>query len=123
MTEPTPAPELEPLDLSAILEAAPPKRRAIIDVATLRLDRFGIGELLELTDAVGVDPDKLGAELRSSKGGRVVVALAWLIARRVEPGLTLADVERWDIEVRGRDAPPGPTPAARPSRARGKRSS
>ena len=119
MTEPA-----EPLDLSAILEAAPAKRRARLDVATLSLDRFGIGELLELTDAVGVAPDKLGAVLKTpGSAGRVIVGLAWLIARRVEPGLTLADVSTWDIEVVGRSPTADPTPAARAPRTRGTRSS
>lgn len=108
MTEPADSTPIEPLDLSAILDAGGEPRRAVIDVATLNLTRFGIGELLELTDVIGVEPDKLGDALRGPRKARVVVALAWLIARRVEPALTLADVERWDIEVRG-------TPPARPT--------
>lgn len=111
-------PEPAPLDLSATLAAAPPKRRAFLDLATFDMGRFGIGELLDLTDVVGVAPDKLGAAMRSGtdgKKGRVFVGIAWLIARRVEPGLTFDDVARWDIEVRG--APADPTPGSGPALA------
>lgn len=124
-------PEPEPLDLTALLLARPPQRRAVLDVAGLDLSRFGIGELLELTDAVGVAPDKLGDAMRGKTGraaGRVTVGIAWLIARRAEPGLTYDDVATWAIEVRG--VPAVPTPGRGPAladhrrsaRPRGKRS-
>jgi hypothetical protein len=125
-----PAPE--PLDLSAALAAGPPQRRAFLDLATFDMGRFGIGELLDLTDVVGVAPDKLGDAMRSGtdgRKGRVMVGIAWLIARRSMPGLTYDEVATWAIEVRGVLA--GPTPGRRgpadhrpPSgRARGRRSS
>lgn len=101
----------EPLDLAAILEQSPPRRTAVLDMQRLDLNALGIGEILELSRAAGIDPEKLGATMRAGDAaakGRLAVALAWVIARRREPALELTDVERWSIEVRG--APPaGPT--------------
>jgi hypothetical protein len=106
-----PEPELEPLDLAAILEEGPPRRTAILDMQRLDLNALGVGEILELSRAAGVDPEELGGVMRKGNAaakGRLAIALAWVIARRREPGLELEDVERWAIEVRG--APPaGPT--------------
>jgi hypothetical protein len=113
-------PEPEPLDLSAVLAARPPKRRAFLDLATFDMGAFGIGELLDLTDAVGVAPDKLGEAMRtgsSGRKGRVFVGIAWLIARRADPGLTFDDVATWSIEVRGAPAVPTPGRTAGPGRS------
>jgi hypothetical protein len=95
-------PDDDVVDLTAILEQRGPRRRARIDASKLALSRFGIGELLELTRIAGVPPDELGAALRTGSGdvkGRLVVGLAWLIARRGEPGLTYDDVATWELEV------------------------
>lgn len=111
-----------PLDLNEILDSSPEPRRATLNASSLALGRFGIGELLELTRVAGVAPDKLGEALRKGDGatkGRVIVGLAWLIARRREPELTYEDVATWAIEVRSDK--PDPTP--RPPRKRGARSS
>jgi hypothetical protein len=108
------------IDLSEILEARPPRQRARLDASKLALSRFGIGELLELTRIAGVEPDKLGHALKNGAPdvkGRLVVGLAWLIARRGDPSLTYEDVATWELEVV--TTPPDP---ARPARRRRGRS-
>ena len=101
-------PDPEPLDLSAILEADPPQRSAVLDLARFDITRLGLGELLEISRALEIEPGELGAAMRGAGAdkARVGVALAWIIARRREPDLTFGDVERWRIEIRGKNAPP-----------------
>lgn len=110
-----PPPEPAPLDLAQILELGPPQRKALLDLNRISVASLGIGEILALAEAAGVAPDELGAAMseRAPVGVRaqVVVALAWIVARRAEPDLTMAEVQTWALEVRGKPADPTPAVA------------
>jgi hypothetical protein len=113
----------EPLDLAGILEKAPARRAAVLDIGRLDFGKLGLGEIVDLSTAAGIDPGTLGQELRSKDTARkirVAVALAWILARRSEPDLTIEDVRTWSLEVRGSAAK---NPTVRPPRNRAERRS
>jgi hypothetical protein len=102
----------------------------VLDASALDVGAFGIGEILDLSRAVDVDPGRLGAVLTAGDTytkARVALGLAWLIARRREPELTYQDVLTWELEIRGAevaapaDPPPAPAPDAGAPRARPRR--
>lgn len=101
----------EPLDLAGILEDGGPQRVARLEIGRMDLKRLGVGEMLELSRACELGPGELGAAMRGDDRtlkARVAVGLAWIIARRREPALTLADVQTWRLELVGTE--PDPTP-------------
>lgn len=92
--------ELAELDLGAAVRAYP-VRRVILPLREVIAGGLGLGELLDVADAAGVPIDALGTVVKA--GGtpvaRVAIAIAWVIERRADPTLTLADAQRWDIRV------------------------
>lgn len=116
--EPPPAEPAPPLDLAAIMAASPPRRSARLELAAVDFGAFGVGEWLELARVLELEPDAIAPAMRdgsSTDKARVGIGVAWLIARRAEPELTYAEVERWSIEIVGAavgPTPPGPEPSA-----------
>lgn len=99
------------LDLGA---AATPARR--IRLPGDAIGTLGIGELLEVARLAGVPYDRLGGMLRERgpEAVMVAVALAYVLARRLEPDVTWEDAQRWRIEVVPAD-PTTPDPTLRTS--------
>jgi hypothetical protein len=118
MASPAPRrPELE-AEPPTILAPVPASRRVVLPVAAIDPNGLGIGELLDLAEALGTDLTGV-AELMRDTGqvprSRVIVGLAWLLVRRLEPGVTWAEAQTWRVEVTPAAAP-DPTPAP-PGRA------
>jgi hypothetical protein len=61
-------------------------------------------EVLDMSEASGVEPENLGALMKSRNTAtrmRIMFAMAWVIARRAQPRLTFAEVCTWKLEVIG----------------------
>jgi len=79
---------------------------------------LGFGELLEVSRLTGHAYDQLSEVLRGSDPGGaayIAVALAFVLARRLEPGVTWAEAQRWVVEVIPQDPPPPDTMTGPPS--------
>jgi hypothetical protein len=110
-----PDPNAEPVDLAAIA-GRHPVRLVRMDMAAVLLG-LSIGDMVDLETALGVP----FAELTSAPRLEVLAALAWLIARREDPDLRLADVRTsWRIELA---EDPTKARASRPPRRARSRSS
>jgi hypothetical protein len=94
--EPAPIPEdLTPtLDLTG---AAAYGRRVRITTEGIR--SLGIGELARVASLTGVGIAELRARSAAPGGELVVVAMAYVLALRLEPDATWDDAQRWRIEV------------------------
>jgi hypothetical protein len=95
------APEAD-LDLS---RAAVLGRRVRLPADAAKM--LGLGELAEVCRLSEVPMGNLAEALRGGRGPYVAVALALVLARRLEPDATWEDAQRWTVEV---VAPTGPDP-------------
>jgi hypothetical protein len=78
------------------------RRHVVIDVG--RSLRLTLGQLLELAELTGVDPDVLIERVSSGSKTEVIraaMALAVIQERERDPGVTLEDARLWDITVVG----------------------
>lgn len=85
-----------------VLEPLPASRRIVLPVDGIDPDGLGIGELLDLADVFGTDLDGIAALMRDRSQvarSRMVVGLAWLMVRRLEPAVTWAEAQTWRVEV------------------------
>ena len=96
------------LDLGAA--SAPPRR---IRLPADAITTLGIGELLEVARQVGRPYTELGDTLRGGGNDAILtaVAIAYVLARRLEPDVTWEAAQTWRIELVGDVDPtvPGPT--------------
>jgi len=100
-----------------VLEAGPPARTVVLPVAAIEADNLGVGELLDVAEVMGTDLPGVAA-MMASKGltqARILVAYAWILARRNDPSVTWQDAQRWRIEVPAGADPPDPNGATPPS--------
>ena len=107
----TPVPELAE-DTSSVLDlsrAVGFGRRVLLPPEAIR--SLGIGELARVAELVGVpaiaDLDK---RMRGPGRDMVLVAMAYLLALRLEPEATWEDAQRWRVEA-GTTTPDPPTPS------------
>jgi hypothetical protein len=98
-----------------VLEAGPPAPVVVLPVEAIEANNLGIGELMDLAEALGTDLEGLGAMMRD-RGAinrpRVVVGYAWVLARRQDRSISWDEAQRWRVEVVGKPDPGG---AKRPS--------
>jgi hypothetical protein len=89
-----------------------PLRVFTFDTATLTIDDLSLGDLIDICEIVDCAPEDLGPIMNDPKQGvrrlKAFAAMAWILARRDEPGLTYAEVIAGRIEVTGEDASTGP---------------
>lgn len=103
---------------SRTLAAGPPAPIYTLPLAAVSVEHLGIGEMLDLCEALEVDMDGMAALMRSRgiQRARVLVGFAWILARRDDPSISWLDAQRWRITVDtgAADFPPGsgepPTP-------------
>lgn len=99
-----------------VLVPSGPARRIVLPVEAINAESLGIGELLDMADVLETDLGGLSALMRmrgSIAQSKIVVAFAWILARRLEPGVTWNEAQRWRIEVEGKpptQSPKEPTP-------------
>jgi len=97
------------VDLSAIANKHQVNQKtAHLDLNTFDATQLTLLEVLDMSEAVGVDPEALGdlmAGASSAKRMRLFYALAWCIARRADPSLTLEEVCTWKLDVIGEVKP------------------
>jgi hypothetical protein len=95
----------EVIDLSAIAESHPVNQKtALLDLNTFDATNLTLLEVLDMSEASGVEPENLGALMKSRNTAtrmRIMFAMAWVIARRAQPRLTFAEVCTWKLEVIG----------------------
>lgn len=93
------------IDLSAIAAEHPVNRKiARLDLNTFDATQLTLLEVLDMSDAVGVDPQELASLLRartSARKMRLLYAMAWVIARRANLALAFDEVCTWKLEVIG----------------------
>lgn len=100
------------VDLSAIAAEHPVNQRtAVLDLSTFDASQLTLLEILDMSDATGVEPELLGTLLSAKGTGQarkkmtMFYAMAWCIARRADPTLRFAEVCTWKIEVIGKSDP------------------
>jgi hypothetical protein len=62
-------------------------------------------EALDFSDAARIEPDEFVSTMtgkQTRKQALLMYALAWVMARRVEPGLTFEEVCTYQLEVKGK---------------------
>lgn len=76
-----------------------------VETSTLSPDSLSIGDLIDICEAADVAPADLAPMIRDETQGirrlKALAAMAWIIFRRDEPELTLADVMRGRVELVG----------------------
>lgn len=98
------------IDLSEIAAKHPVNQRtAILDLNTFDATQLTLLEVLDMADAVGVEPEALGAMIadsgNTSKRMRTMYALAWVISKRANDYITFAEVCTWKLDVIGEVKP------------------
>ena len=90
-----------------VLDLTAPPTGRVVRLSTDAIRGLGLGELALVARTTGVPIGGLQAAMREPGGEAVVVAMAWALARRVEPLVTWEEAQAWRVEV---VAPTGPDP-------------
>lgn len=101
---------LSRVDLTAIAAAHPVNQRtAVLDLNTFDASQLTLLEVLDMSEAVGVEPELLGALLSDKKSTarrmKMLYAMAWCVARRADPTLRFAEVCTWKLDITGEAQP------------------
>jgi hypothetical protein len=66
---------------------------------------LSFGDLIDLSDATGIEPEEMQPLLAGSGKGskrlKLLVGVAWIVNRRSDPALTFSDVLAGQVEVVG----------------------
>jgi hypothetical protein len=94
------------VDISAIAAAHPVNETTCrLDLNTFDASRLTLLEVLDMSEAVGVDPSDMASILaagnKSPRKMRMLFALAWVVARRENKTLTYEQVCTWKLDVIG----------------------
>jgi hypothetical protein len=96
---------LPKIDLSQIAADNPVNQQvAVLDLNTFDATQLTLLEVLDMSEAAGVEPEALGrlmAGRQNTKRMRLLYALAWCIAKRANPLLTFDEVCRWKLDIIG----------------------
>lgn len=88
-------------NLAEVLDANP-RERVEFDMSRVDLGKLTLMELLDASDAAGVEFTEITESLHdASKQARVFYALAWVILRREDKSLTFETVCELDLVVTG----------------------
>jgi hypothetical protein len=89
-----------------------------LDVSQISAGSLSFGDLIDLSECTGIDVDDMQRLIAGGGRGanrlRLLVGMAWIVARRDTPELTYADVLAGQVEVTGTADPK----ASRQTRAR-----
>jgi hypothetical protein len=103
-------------DLGAILAETRPARVLRIPADAIREDSLTLYELVMIGRALGVSPETLSVSVQKRDGWAAVElaqAFAWIIARRVEPGLTWEEARTFGLDIVQTPADPTRPPSRR----------
>jgi hypothetical protein len=109
------------LDLTAVAQAHP-ARRVKLDIAAIEAaGLLSVGDVVDMAEKLHTEPAQLAAVLSAgdpSTAFEVVLALAWIVGRKVDPDLSYDEVRTtWRVEAPVRAAP-DPTPPQPPRQHR-----
>lgn len=111
------------LDLTAIAQAHP-ARRVRLDVGAIEAaELLSVGDIVDMAAKLHTDPLQLAAVLAAGGADtpyEITLALAWVIGRKADPGLSYDEVRMsWRVEgAAPTSAEPDPTPPTPSRRAR-----
>lgn len=86
------------------LIAETPRRKLILRVSDVHPGSLTLLEALDIVDAVGIPSSEFGRIMEQGKlrqKALLMMAVAWVVARRAEPDLTFAEVCTYQLEVVG----------------------
>jgi hypothetical protein len=90
-----------------------------VHTTELSADSFSIGDLIDVCDVIDASPADLIPLLQDERAGlrrlRALAAVAWVLTRHDEPGLTFDDVLAGRVEVIGEVAASPADPTVPPS--------
>jgi hypothetical protein len=90
------------------LDTFPEPRTITLHVEGITPGGLTLLDALDIAEASGVDPDDMMQVLagkQTRKQGMLMYAIAWVLGRRVEPGLTFEEVLTCHLHVVGKAAP------------------
>ena len=93
-----------------ILDAPPEPRHITLDIRSITPGNLTLLDALDIADVTGIDPDEMMSVLagkRNRKQGLLMYAIAWVFARRVEPGMTWAEMLTCHLHIIGEAATEG----------------
>jgi hypothetical protein len=80
-------------------------RRYRVEAAEMGPGSLSFGDLIDLCEASGIDPEEMGSLMAATGRGarklRLLCAVAWVVNRRTEPALAYADVLAGQVEIIG----------------------
>jgi hypothetical protein len=92
-----------------ILDETPEPRSITLNVAAISPGNLTLLDALDIADASGVGPDEMAEVIKgpqTRRQGMLMYAMAWVIGRRIEPGLTFEEVITCHLRVVGKPLTP-----------------
>lgn len=86
------------------LEALPEPRRIFLDVGAISPGNLTLIDALDIAEVSGVSAEDMERVLSgpvNRRQGMLVYAMAWVLGRRIEPGLTFAEVLQCHVTLMG----------------------
>lgn len=96
-----------PAKQDLILDSLEAPRTITLDVASVTPGNLTLMDALDIAESSGVEPDEMVAVLngpRNRRQGMLMYAMAWVIGRRKEPGLTFEEVISCHLHIIGKPA-------------------
>jgi 3-hydroxyisobutyrate dehydrogenase-like beta-hydroxyacid dehydrogenase len=90
-----------------ILDKLDVPRKLTLDISAITPGNLTLLEALDIAESSGVDVDEMADVIRGPQThaqGMLVYAMAWVLARRLEPELTFAEVRTYQVELVGQAA-------------------
>jgi hypothetical protein len=87
-----------------ILDDLAEPRTIVLNMGTITPGNLTLLDALDIADASGVSPDEMVDALKGPPNRRqamLMYAMAWVVGRRVEPGLTFAEVMGCHLRIVG----------------------
>lgn len=81
-------------------------RKITLDLANLNSGNLTLMDALDIVEVSGVQPHRFQATLASTNTGngikaKMLYAFAWVLLRRLEPGVTWEEMQTYDLEIVG----------------------
>lgn len=85
------------------LSDIPNIRNVTLDLALIDASKITLMDAFDIQEKSGIDASRFGTVLKTEgpERARMLYAFAWVIARRVEPGLTWDEMLTYNLEIIG----------------------